>query len=379
MPRNPSYFDCNATTPVDSRVAAIVQRFLVEEFGNAGSRSHEFGQRAKKATQDARAVIASLVAAEAEEVIFTSGATESNNIALLGLASHGEASGRRHIVSTQIEHKAVLEPLEFLQKKGFSVSWARVGSSGVVDPQEVRSLLRADTLLVSIMHVNNETGVIQPVEGIAEVLGDHRAFLHVDAAQGFGKELTQLSNRRIDMISISGHKVFAPKGVGALVVRRRGFNRIPLEPLMFGGGQERGLRPGTLSVPLIGGLGLATELARSENGQRRERCLALRSAVAGVFLGLGGEQNGDPDCVAAHVLNVSIPGVDSEALLVALKPHMAFSNGSACTSASYRPSHVLEAMGLAPERVRSAIRLSWSHATVEPSWIDVRATIEKLL
>src|SRR5437867_4502060 len=204
------YLDCNATAPIEPRVCEQVVRFLSEEFGNAGSRTHEFGNRAKVAVQRAREQVASVVNVKPEEVIFTSGATESNNIAILGLASHGEQTNRRHIVSTQIEHKAVLEPLEFLQKSGFEITLVRPTKGGYVEPEAIREAVREDTLLVSVMHVNNETGVMQPINDIASILGDHLAYLHVDAAQGFGKDIPTLQNVRIDLTSLSAHKIYGP-------------------------------------------------------------------------------------------------------------------------------------------------------------------------
>jgi cysteine desulfurase len=375
----PVYFDCNATTPVDRRVSEKMTHCFVEEYGNSGSRSHEFGLRAKQEVQRARELVAAVVAASPEEVIFTSGATESNNIAILGLAKWGQSTGRRHIISSRVEHKAVLEPFEELQSQGFEISWIPVGESGAVDPDDVRRLLRPDTLLVSVMQANNETGIIQPIAELGTRLGEHPAFLHVDAAQGFGKELESLRSKRVDLISVSGHKLFAPKGIGALIARRRSHAKLPLSPLMFGGGQEGGLRPGTVPVALVAGLGLAASLAVQEHSERRNKCLALRNRVLEVFSGLGGLANGDPERALPHVLNVSIPGVDSEALLVALKPHIACSNGSACTSASYRPSHVLEAMGLTRDRLRSAIRLSWFHDTPDPNWTGIQVAVRGLL
>ena len=231
----PVYLDCNATTPVDPEVERAFLHFVREEFGNAGSRTHEFGARAKQAVQRARDQVAAVVKCQREEVIFTSGATESNNLALLGLREHGEKSQRKHIVASAIEHKAVLEPLEHLARHGFEITLVNQNADGAVSVEAVNSALRPETLLVSVMHVNNETGIIQPIEGIAEVLIQHKAFFHVDAAQGFGKRIPDLQNPRIDLISISGHKVYAPKGIGALVIRRRGYERPSLTPLMFGG------------------------------------------------------------------------------------------------------------------------------------------------
>src|ERR1700759_3729260 len=270
------YLDCNATSPLEPRVQEEVLKYLSVEFGNAGSRTHDYGVRAKQAVQRARDQVAEVVRSKRDEVIFTSGATESNNIVILGLAKFGENVGRKHIVSTQIEHKAVLEPLEALASQGFEVSLVRPTQGGWVDPEAVRAALREDTLLVSTMHVNNETGVIQPITELVEVLRDHPAFFHVDAAQGFGKDSKPLQDSRIDFISVSGHKIYGPKGIGALILRRRGFNRPPLTPLFFCGGQERGLRPGTLPVPLVVGLGLAAELAMKHAEERAEACLAFR-------------------------------------------------------------------------------------------------------
>jgi cysteine desulfurase len=365
---DPVYLDYSATTPVDSRVAKVVVRFMAEEFGNAGSRSHEFGLRAKEAVQRAREQIAAVVDAKPEEVTFTSGATESNNLAILGLAPFGETNHKRHIVSTPIEHKAVLEPLDVLKRRGFEVTLVPPGSDGRVAPSDVLSEIRSDTLLVSVMHANNETGTIQPLREIADLLSNHDCFFHVDAAQGFAKDLEALRHQRIDLISISGHKIFAPKGIGALIGRIRGFRRPPLEPLFFGGGQERGLRPGTLPTQLAVGLGLAAQIAIEEYAVRREACLKIRKEALTHLQSLGLSINGSVGASLPHVLNVSIPGADSEAVMLSLKGIVAISNGSACTSASYRPSHVLTAMGLSPERVQGAVRLSWSHMTPLVDW-----------
>lgn len=373
------YLDCNATTPIDREVREAVLRFADEEYGNAGSRTHDFGSRAKQAVQEARDSIATLVAAQRDEVIFTSGATEANNIAILGLESHAEKSQRRHIVTTSIEHKAVLEPVDHLRRRGFEVTIVAPNELGWVDPAAVQAALRPDTLLVSVMHVNNETGVRQPLEEIASGLGASEAYFHVDAAQGFGKEIDALRNPRIDLMSVSGHKVYAPKGIGALVVRRRGFSRVPLSPLMFGGGQERGLRPGTLPVPLIVGLGLAAKVAARDVVARRAATMAFRDRLLAALAPVGAEQNGDADRCITTTLNVSVPGIDSEAVMVALKEVVAISNGSACTSSSYEPSHVLTAMGLSEDRVRGALRFSWCHLTPEPDWSELTSCLKNLL
>jgi cysteine desulfurase len=364
----PIYLDCNATSPIEPKVGEEVIRYLQVEFGNAGSRTHEYGTKARQAVQRARSQVAEVVNASREEVIFTSGATESNNLATLGLAEYGEKTGRKHIISTAIEHKAILEPLEALVKRGFEVTLLSPTSGGWVDAERVSNALRGDTLLVSVMHVNNETGVVQPISEVANVVADHAAYFHVDAAQGFGKDIKTLQNQRIDFISISGHKIYGPKGVGALVIRRRGYDRPPLSPLLFGGGQERGLRPGTLPVPLVVGLGLAAELALKNHSKREKACRAFRDRALNGLAPLSPVINGEQSHTLPHVLNLSFPGLDSEAVMVALKELVAISNGSACTSHSYQPSHVLKAMGLSSKQIEGAIRISWCHLTEDPDW-----------
>ena len=326
----------------------------------------------------ARERIGAVVDASSDEVLFTSGATESNNVAILGLAPFGDESGRRHVVTTAIEHKAVLEPIAALANKGFEVSLVAPDATGVVPADAVRRALRPDTLLVSVMHVNNETGIRQPIAAIARDLDGHEAYFHVDAAQGFGKELDALRTRRIDLISISSHKIYGPMGVGAVVIRRRGFERPPLAPLMYGGGHERGLRPGTLPTALIVGFGVAAMVAERDADQRAERCVAMRKKVLAGLESLGIRLHGDPEQCLPHALNFSVEGVDSEALMVAIKDLVAISNGSACTSHSYRPSHVLKAMGLSREAVSGAIRMSWCHMTPEVDWDAVAARIRSL-
>ncbi|OCB14188.1 cysteine desulfurase DndA [Mycolicibacterium porcinum] len=374
----PVYLDCNATTPVEPAVAEEVLKWTAEEFGNAGSRTHSYGQAAKSRVKEAREQVASVVDAAPDEVIFTSGATESNNLAILGLAQYGDSSGRRHIVTTQIEHKAVLEPARWLANRGFEVTELSPERGGWVRADALEQALRPDTLLVSIMAVNNETGVIQSIDEHAEVLASHEAFFHVDAAQGFGKTIGLLRNPRIDLLSISGHKIYAAKGIGALVTRRRRFKRPHLEPLMFGGGQERGLRPGTLPVALIAGLGTAAAMANRDQVQRNRRCMEIRSDALAALEPIGIVTNGALDRTIANTLNVSVPGIDSEAAIVALKDVVAISNGSACTSQSYEPSHVLSAAQLPHSQVSGALRLSWSHMTEKVDWSVVAQRLADL-
>jgi cysteine desulfurase len=378
LPGRPVYLDCNATTPLDPEVREEVLHYLDEEFGNAASRTHLYGQAAKERVNQARAEIAQVIACQPDEVILTSGATESDNIALLGLARHGEETGRRHVISTMIEHKAVLEPLEALRENGFEVTLIPPTAGGYVEPEAVASALRPDTLAVSVMALNNETGVIQPIPQIADLLSGHDAYLHVDAAQAFGKDLGILRNRRIDLLSISGHKIYAPKGIGALITRRRGYKRPPLHAITFGGGHERGLRPGTLPVPLIAGLGAAARLAVRDHDRREDRCAAFKAELLDGLAPLQPQFNGDQSRTASHAVNFSIPGLDAEAAMLAVKDLIAISNGSACTSHRYEPSHVLEAMRLPEDQLRGALRVSWSHLTPDPDWPAVVARLSQV-
>lgn len=354
-------------------------RFLLEDFGNEGSRTHEFGARARQAVQQARDHVGRVVDCQRDEVIFTSGATEGNNLAILGLFEFGVQKSRKHIISTSIEHKAVLEPLEELQRRGFDVEFLPPNTGGWVDSAKIESSIRPDTLLVSVMHANNETGVIQPIEEIATLLEDHPAYFHVDAAQTFGKLIGPLRNKRIDLISASAHKIFGPKGVGALITRRRGYERPPLKPLIFGGGQEKGLRPGTLPVHLIAGLGEACVLALRDENERAQRVNEFRKGLLQALTQLSPTFHGDQSRVMPNVLNVSIPGLNSEAAIVALKDLIAISNGSACTSSSYSQSHVLQAMRLSEEEILSALRFSWCHLTPQADWAAVVARIKNFM
>jgi cysteine desulfurase len=369
-----TYLDFCATTPVDPRVSEVVRHYMEVEFGNAGSRTHLYGQHAAAAVEEARALVAASASAKADEVFFTSGATEANNLAILGLGRHAEESGRRHCLALAIEHKAVLEPLHALaQACDIEVELVPVSDTGWVDPDDLAARLRPDTLMVSTMHANNETGVLQPLDEIGAVLDGHPAFWHVDAAQAFGK--VDLKVERIDLVSVSGHKIFGPMGIGALVARRRGYQRPPLSPLMYGGGQERGMRPGTVPVPLVAGLGEACRLASSERAKRAAACQDERDRLVSAFERLEPLYNGDQAHVLPHVANLSVPGLDAEAAMMLLRDLVAISNGSACTSSTYEPSHVLTAMGLDGERAIGALRISWSHESVDVDW---QAVVERL-
>jgi cysteine desulfurase len=371
----PVYLDCAATTPIDPRVLEVCVRYLREDFGNAGSRTHSHGAAARKAVELARDQVATVTGAGRGDVVFTSGATESNNLAILGLAEEGIRSGRKHLVSTAIEHRAVLEPLQTLAQRGFDLTLVKPCPGGWVDPAEVAAAVRKDTLLVSVMQVNNETGVVQPVAEIAERLAGTPVYIHTDAAQGFARDTEALLHPRLDLISISGHKICGPKGIGALIVRRRGRERAPLSPLLFGGGQERGLRPGTLPVALIAAFGAAAELWAGEAEERRQCGLEFRRRLLEGLAPLRPIVLGDQQRCLPFILNVSIPGRDSESVMDAWSDLVSVSSGAACTSQSYTCSHVLTAMGVSPEVAEGAIRFSWCHMTETP---DTAAMVRSL-
>lgn len=376
MRNPPVYMDCNATTPIDPEVLDKMIHCMSGGFGNASSQTHEYGSRAKQACAVARERVASVVRADPNEVVFTSGATEANNLALFGLVDEGRRTGRTHIVSTQIEHKSVLEPLKELKRLGFKVTLVRPAADGRVNADEVLSAVRDDTLLVSVMHVNNETGVVQPVDDIADGLIDRRTLFHVDAAQGYGK--VRLEHPGVDLISISSHKVFGPMGIGALVARRKGHKRTPLKPMLLGGKQELGMRAGTTPVPLVVGFGVAADLAVSEAAERLEIVNDFRDELLRALAPLNPSFNGDQDWTLPHVLNVSVPGVDSDAAIVALKDVVSISSGSACNSNSHDLSYVLKAMSLTDQAASEAIRFSWCHVTREPDWDQITKSIARL-
>ena len=372
----PVYLDCAATCPLDPRVQATLRRFAEVDFGNAGSRTHAYGQTARQAVERARARVARVAGVRRNEVVFTSGATESNNLAILGLEAFGRAEGLMHLVSTKIEHHAVLEPLRMLASRDFDLTLVDPEPGGWVDADRVAAAVRPDTLLVSVMQVNNETGIRQPIVEIADRLAGSPAFLHVDAAQGFGKAFDAPRHHRVDLASVSGHKICGPKGTGALLVRHRDGARPPLTPLLHGGGQELGLRPGTLPVPLIAAFGTAAELALEEHDARLAAAHAFEQRLLTGLAPLAPRVHGDADRRLPYILNLSIPGWEKEALIDAWAGLVAISDGAACTSQSYTCSHVLAAMGLSPEEEAGAVRLSWCHLSQEP---DLEAMTAALL
>ena len=376
----PVYLDCNSTTPLEEEVMTEMRQYLSHEFGNAGSRTHEMGSRASKAVNNSRKEIADLLSAEEPDILFTSGATESNNLSILGLEKFGIEENRKHIISSPAEHKATLEPLDRLKERGFTIDYLQVDVNGRVNLDEIKDKVTDKTLLISLIHANNETGVLNPISEIADFLkqSNSQSYFHVDAAQSFGKKIEPLQNSRIDMISMSAHKIYGPKGIGALLLRSRNYEKPPLEPLMVGGGQERGLRPGTLAVPLIAGFGKAAELAKRDHLEREKKCIEIRKEALKAISYNDGVLNGDDENTLAHTINVSIPGVNSEAAMIVLKDIAYVSNGSACTSSDYQLSHVLKAMNLPDERIEEAIRISWCHLTEGVDWKEIATRLSNL-
>lgn len=370
--KNPIYLDNNATTRVDPRVADLVMHYMRQEFGNAGSRTHTYGTVAQKAVALARRQLAQVVEAQPNDVLFTSGATESNNIAILGLADFGNAKSKRHIISTGIEHKAVLEPLQHLRNQGFEIDIVHPDTGGRISVESIAEKIRKDTLLVSVMHVNNETGIVQPIVEIADLLRDTPVFFHVDAAQSYGKISNSLTHDRIDMLSISGHKFYAPKGIGALIMNRRNNELPPLTPNQFGGGQERGLRPGTLSVSQIAGIGMAAQLCIDDFELRSQAYRHFQDSVFTFLDSVQGQFLGERSQLSPNCLACTIGDLDSEALFLILHEHLAFSNGSACTSSRIESSHVLESMGIREMDLDKYVRFSWSYDTETPDWQRIK-------
>jgi cysteine desulfurase len=355
------YLDYNASTPVDSRVLEEMINIYKNDYGNPDSRTHDFGSTAKKEVENARSQVAKMLGVKSDEVIFTSGATESNNIALLGLQEYAEKTGKKHIITTSIEHKAILEAAKHLEDRGYEVEYVSPEKSGRVSANSIINCLRPDTLLVSVMHANNETGVVQPVQEIGEELEKRKILFHIDATQTAGKLVEEIQNLKYDMLSLGAHKMNGPQGVGALILKKKKYKFPPVKPLMFGGGQEHGLRPGTVPTALVAGLGKSCEIAAQEYQQNTKENKEIKIMLLKMLedSGIQYQINGDQSFCMVNTLNISIKGVMSEALMLASKQYCGISNGSACTSHSYEPSYVLRAMGLPEERIDSAIRLSW--------------------
>jgi cysteine desulfurase len=356
------YLDNNATTPIDKRVLDAMMPYLTNEFANASS-THQFGVHAYEAVKAARMQVADLIGAEAHEIVFTSGSTEAINIAIKGVAENYQTRGR-HIITVATEHSAVLDTCKYLESKGCEVTYLPVKTDGLIDVEEFRAKLRSDTILVSIMFANNETGVLQPIKEIAELTHNIGALFMTDATQAIGKIPVDVDDLGIDLLCMSGHKLYAPKGVGALYVRQRS-NRVKLPALVHGGGHEKGLRSGTLNVPGIVSLGAACSLAKKEMTKNNETISALRDHLESQLLKIDNTRiNGNTKARLANTTNILFRGADSDALIMGLSnpesdlPLIAVSNGSACTSASIEPSHVLTAMGLDETEAFNSIRFS---------------------
>ena len=379
--RAPVYFDYAATTPVDPRVAQKMSECLMAEgnFGNPASRSHKFGWEAEEAVELARQQVADLLHCDPREIVWTSGATESDNLAIKGVAQFYKTRGK-HIVTSKIEHKAVLDPCRHLEKEGFEVTYLEPGEDGLITPQQVADAIREDTTLVSIMHVNNEIGVVNDIAGIGEICREAKVFFHVDAAQSAGKMPIDLSQLKVDLMSLSAHKMYGPKGVGVLFVSRK--PRVRLEAQMHGGGHERGMRSGTLATHQLVGMGEACRIAGAEMQEEGTRILKLRERL---WDGLREMEevyaNGDLNAHIPGIINMSFNFVEGESLIMSL-PELAVSSGSACTSASLEPSSVLRALGMNDELAHSSLRFSigrfTTEADVDQAIDQVRQAVEKL-
>jgi cysteine desulfurase len=362
--KKPIYLDYAATTPMDPRVAEIMTHYLTldGEFGNPASRSHAFGWNAEAAVETARKQVAGLVNADPKEIVWTSGATESDNLAIKGVAHFYQKKGK-HIITTKIEHKAVLDTCRQLEREGFEVTYLEPNPQGFIEMDKLSAAIRPDTILVSVMHVNNEIGIIQDIERIGEITRERGIVFHVDAAQSAGKVPIDLQALKVDLMSFSGHKVYGPKGIGALFVRRK--PRIRLEAQMHGGGHERGMRSGTLATHQIAGMGEAFRIAKEQMQTDNERIKSLRDRL---YNGIKDIEevyvNGDLEHGVPNILNVSFNFVEGESLIMALKD-LAVSSGSACTSASLEPSYVLRALGRNDELAHSSIRFSLGRFTTE--------------
>jgi cysteine desulfurase len=373
-PQLPIYLDYQATTPCDPRVVEAMLPYFTEKFGNPHSRNHSFGWEAEEGVEKARRQVASIIGADEKEVIFTSGATESNNLALKGVA-HFHKDKKNHIITTVTEHKCILDSCRHLEMEGFEVTYLPVQQNGLVDLEQLKAAITDKTVIVSIMAVNNEIGVIQPLAEIGKICRARGVYFHTDAAQAVGKIPLDVNAMNIDMMSISGHKIYGPKGIGALYVRRK--PRVRLEALIHGGGQERGMRSGTLPTPLIVGLGEACAIAQKEMGAETERLKYLRDRMYNkikeqlpeVFL------NGDLEQRIPGNLNISFAYVEGEGLMMGIKD-LAVSSGSACTSASLEPSYVLRALGVEEELAHTSLRLGIGRFTTEQ---DIDYAVEHIV
>lgn len=359
------YLDWNASAPIAPEVVETMMEVYRNQIGNADSRTHAYGEAVRAVVEHARKQVAALLGVTSAEVFFTSGATESSNIAIQGLAAHAEQSGKRHIITSAIEHKAVLETVKAMGRRGFDVDIVAPEPSGRVAKEKIMEKLRADTLLVSLMHVNNETGVIQPVEELGAELEKREILFHVDATQSCGKLVDELRRLKYRMLSFSAHKMRGPQGVGVLVLKKRDYKLPPVKAILYGGEQERGIRPGTIPAALAAGCGKACELAAMRYKEDSRKLQQIKAMLLQMIdeAGLAYSVNGDAEFSLPSTLNLSLHSISAEALMIAARGGCAISNGSACTSKSYAPSYVLRAMGVPAEQIESSIRLSWGAET----------------
>ena len=354
------YLDYNASAPLRKEVLDVMVDAYTHVIGNADSRTHSFGTTAQKFVQEKRQQIASVLNVDPTDLIFTSGSTESNNMAILGIAKWAKENGKTHIITTSMEHKAILEPLRHLEQQGFTVDYVNPGLDGRVAVEDIVSRIQDKTALVSVMYVNSETGIIQPVQELGKILESKGVYFHIDATQALGKLNNEIRHTKYDMMSMTAHKISGPQGIGAFILKRgKDFKRPPIEPLMYGGPQERGYRPGTTPVALIAGFAEAVRLSEKEHDTMMAKCAAIKENFLQAIQGMDYQINGDPKYCLPTTINISFTGLDAEAAFLCLGDDFAFSNGSACNSAGHKLSYVLEAMGLDQKRRSEAIRLSW--------------------
>ncbi|HAP20128.1 MAG TPA: cysteine desulfurase DndA [Lachnospiraceae bacterium] len=372
------YLDNNASSPIDERVLAVMVDTYLNSYGNADSRTHNHGEQARITVEYARKQVASLLGINSSEVFFTSGSTESNNIAIQGLEEYALETNRKHIITSAVEHKSVLETVKMMKKKGFEIELVNPDLSGQVNVQEILDKVRDDTLLVSIMHVNNETGIIQPVAELGLELEKRNVLFHVDATQSCGKLVDEIRNLKYNMLSFSAHKLKGPQGVGVLVLKKKRYKLPPVKNIMYGGQQEHGIRPGTIPVALVAGCGKACEIAEIEYKENSHKLRKLKSTLEELLndSGVDYHYNGDQNYCVDSSANICFKGVMSEALMLSCKQYCSVSNGSACTSKSYSPSYVLEAMGIPIEDIESSVRISWGPETDE---MEFRENLRKMI
>lgn len=355
------YLDYNASAPIDMRVLDVMISVYKNVVGNADSRTHDYGKNARIIIENARNSVATLAGIKNDEIFFTSGATESNNIAIRGIREYGEKINKKHIIISAIEHKAVIEAANSLIPYGFEIEQIEPEVSGRINPDTIIDRIREDTLMISVMHVNNETGIIQPIMEIGQYLEDRDILFHVDATQSFGKLVNEIQKLKYDMMSLSAHKFGGPQGIGALILRKKGYRLPPVKPLMYGGAQEHGIRPGTVPVALVAGLGEACDLSLHEYELNNKKCSVIREGLLEILeqSKLKYKINGDSHYCIPGTLNVCLFGVASEALMLASKQYCGISNGSACNSHKYAHSYVLQKMGIPAEEIENSIRISW--------------------